>query len=64
MRTFMKRRFDPMKLASELLGLASVALITCGVYAIYSPAAWIFLGITCGIPYLISTLKSLSGDKQ
>lgn len=62
----MKKRFDPMKLASELLGLTSIALISCGVHAIYSPAAWIFLGIACGIPYLVSTLRSLPGreDKQ
>lgn len=60
----MKRRFNPFKFAAELLGLASVALITSGVYAIYSPAAWIFLGVTCGIPYLISTLRSLPGRED
>jgi hypothetical protein len=62
----MKRRIDPFKLVAELLGLASVALVGCGIHAIYPPAAWIFLGVACGIPYIVSTLRSLprQGDKR
>lgn len=60
----MKRRFDPLKLAAELLGLASVVLITCGVHAIYPPAAWILLGIACGIPYVAMTIGSLRRARQ
>jgi hypothetical protein len=58
----MKRRFD--KLAAELFGLASVGLIACGLHAIYPPAAWIFLGIVCGVPYVARTIGSLKGDNR
>ncbi len=57
----MKRRFD--KLAAELFGLASVALVACGMHMIYPPAAWIFLGIVCGIPYVARTVGALKGDE-
>jgi hypothetical protein len=55
----MKKRFDPFKFAAEFLGLASVLLIGYGIDRIYPPAAWIFLGIVCGIPYIVSTAQSL-----
>jgi hypothetical protein len=59
----MKKRFDLFRFTSELMGLASMALIAYGVHLIYRPAAWIFLGVICGIPYIVSTLKSLQ-DKE
>jgi hypothetical protein len=43
-------------LGIEALGLASVFLITRGIWLIYEPAALIFLGIVCGIPYLTRTM--------
>jgi hypothetical protein len=46
-------------LGIEALGLASVILIARGVWLIYEPAALIFLGIVCGIPYLVRTMLSL-----
>lgn len=58
----MKRQID--KLAAELFGLASVALIACGLHAIYPPAAWIFLGVVCGIPYVARTIGSLRQARQ
>ncbi len=56
----MKKRFNPFQLAAELLGLASVALIACGLHEIYPPATLIFLGVCCGIPYAVGTLKTLA----
>jgi hypothetical protein len=55
----MKKRFDPFKFVAEIMGLASVLMIACGINRIYPPAAWIFLGIVCGVPCIVSTLKSL-----
>ncbi len=63
----MKKKPDPLQIAAELLGLASIALIAYGLHAIYPPATWIFLGVCCGIPYIAGTLSSLrapQGEKR
>jgi hypothetical protein len=48
----------------EAMGLLSIILIARGIWLIYMPAAIIFLGIACGLPYILRTLESLRGDKQ
>jgi hypothetical protein len=40
-------RVDPW----DLVGLAAVALIGCGIWLIHMPSALIFLGLICGAVY-------------
>ena len=58
------RRIRPYSFIAELLGLASIILISRGLYMIYEPLAWIFIGAVFGIPYVMASLTTNKGGDR
>jgi type IV secretory pathway VirB2 component (pilin) len=62
MKRFLQKVVEAMrgpmaeKIAIELTGLASIALLVEGTRRIYAPAALILLGIILAIPYAYRTI--------
>lgn len=50
-------------IAFEIIFLMAIVLISYGIWQIYKPATYIFIGLCFGIPYVIKSMRESKGSE-